>query len=388
MNARCIAAFVCWLVAVHAWPAHAAPECVRAAVVPAKVPPAKDEWVPSARRAASLGSDAKMALEQGRAAEAVRLVTRAIETDQDTNPSERDYYSLRAAALAAQGDRKASEAIKLYNDASRAADRGDFVAGRRLYEAALVEDPGFLWAANNRAWLAATHPDPEARKDPDAIAYAMYACVKSDWHNWSFIDTLAAAYAEAGDFASAERCAERALALAPSEQRRHVRDALTGYRKKRPRRQDAATTRAADGAPAADRPAGRGDDAPGRNVVMERVTLEELVRAMGREGYAVVVREGRFIEWNIDGVKSQLFIAQDGESIQFHVAFNDDSATLARVNEWNRSKRYSRSYLDAEGDPHLELDLACTGGICEGRVLDFLRSCRLSLSVWVREVVR
>jgi tetratricopeptide (TPR) repeat protein len=378
--------------AVLVCPAYAVPGFVRDAAVPAKVPPAKDDWVASPRRAANLDDEAKKAFAAGREADALRLVMRAIETDHETNPSERDYYSLRAECLAALGDHGPEEAITLYNKAHRAADRGDFAAARRFYESVLVEDPLMLWAANNRAWLAATHPDREARRDPDAIAYALYACVKSEWHNWSFIDTLGAVYAESGDFASAERCAERALALAPPEQKREVRDSLADYRNKKPRRAEAAAAPFADREASVDPFAQRQfedeEETKTPNAVLERVSLRELAQAMKREGYAVTIREERFIEWNIDGLKSQLFLTKDGSAIQFHAAFDDNSAKLAIVNDWNRTKRYSRSYLDDDGDPHLELDLAFDGGICQERVLDFLQTCRLSLSVWVKEVIR
>lgn len=93
--------------------------------------------------------------------------------------------------------------------------------------------------------------------------------------------------------------------------------------------------------------------------------------------------------WKINGFKTRLIIP-DGEAsnIQFHTAFNDGSATPEKVNAWNRTKRYSRTYLDDDGDPHLELDLDLEGGVTRERIVNFLLTCRVSMEAWCEEVVK
>jgi tetratricopeptide (TPR) repeat protein len=65
---------------------------------------------------------------------------------------------------------------------------------------------------NSRAWLRATCPDASIRNGQLAVADAKKACELDKWILESYIDTLAAAYAEAGDFASAMHYQERAIA--------------------------------------------------------------------------------------------------------------------------------------------------------------------------------
>ncbi len=69
-------------------------------------------------------------------------------------------------------------------------------------------------ALNSRAWLRATCLDASIRNGQLAIADAKKACELSKW-KWAWqIDTLAAAYAEAGDFDSAIRYEEQAISTA------------------------------------------------------------------------------------------------------------------------------------------------------------------------------
>ena len=122
--------------------------------------------------------------------------------------------------------------------------------------------------------------------------------------------------------------------------------------------------------------------------VFEKITGTQLRRMMVDEGYSVEVDEDGDIRWKLDGLKTLILISKNRESIQFHIAFSDGNASLRKVNEWNKSKKFSRTYLDDKEHPHLELDLDLEGGVTEERIQSFLRTCKTSMSVWLDEVVR
>src|SRR6266542_2612100 len=67
-------------------------------------------------------------------------------------------------------------------------------------------------ALSDRAWFYATCPDSSFRNGQQAVKDAKAACSIMQWKDEDMIDTLAVAYAEAGDFDSAVQYVSQALA--------------------------------------------------------------------------------------------------------------------------------------------------------------------------------
>ncbi|MDJ0910908.1 MAG: tetratricopeptide repeat protein [Woeseiaceae bacterium] len=80
-----------------------------------------------------------------------------------------------------------------------------------LLHLVVVSDPDDLSNYNELAWLLATHPDSALRRPQVAVDLAVHAVDNSVLDEWAYIDTLAAAYAAAGDFGNAVLYQEQAI---------------------------------------------------------------------------------------------------------------------------------------------------------------------------------
>jgi tetratricopeptide (TPR) repeat protein len=78
------------------------------------------------------------------------------------------------------------------------------------YHATLDLEPNWEPVLNNLAWLLATHPDASVRNGREAVRLAERACDLTQRTNLWYFHTLAAAYAEAGEFTNAVVAAHKA----------------------------------------------------------------------------------------------------------------------------------------------------------------------------------
>lgn len=172
-------------------------------------------------------------LEKGEVAAALRHVSEVLASDPKFFPA----YLIRAEIYLAQGKfqlaaQDCNAGLKIEPQfVDLAILRAEANRGLRNYTAGLRELDHVIsirpprtsvmaMAFNGRAWLRATCPDAAFRDGRKAIDDAKRACSLTNSQNASYLDTLAAAYAEAGDFDSAIKTEQQAIKNGDSATRR------------------------------------------------------------------------------------------------------------------------------------------------------------------------
>jgi tetratricopeptide (TPR) repeat protein len=177
------------------------------------------------RNVMKLCSDASEQLRNGDVASAKRNINEALRIDPKLWPA----LYVRAEIFAREG--KYELAIQDCNEALRqnryfidaALLRANINVALRKYAEASKEFNSLIAmrpptvilarALSERAWFQATCPEASFRNGQQAVKDAKAACSIVAWKDEDMIDTLAVAYAETGDFNSAVRYAQQALAI-------------------------------------------------------------------------------------------------------------------------------------------------------------------------------
>ena len=130
----------------------------------------------------------------------------------------KNWFALRNRADALLNLGKHKEAIADYNKAMKIRSKS----------------AGLL---NNLAWVLATSPVDELRDGRRAVKLATEACKLTDYKAPHIISTLAAAYAEVGNFSQAVNWAKKGLEVADEKTKEPLQKELDSYQQKKPWRE-------------------------------------------------------------------------------------------------------------------------------------------------------
>ncbi|MEZ6136285.1 MAG: tetratricopeptide repeat protein [Pirellulaceae bacterium] len=169
---------------------------------------------------------------------AIRLLDEVIQND------DKDWRALRL-----RGDAKLSiamhdEAVADYDEAISILERD-----RAVPEEQKSSDLDYSGLLNNLSWVLATSPNEKLRDGKKALELGLKASEASEYKQAHILSTLAAAYAETGDFEKAREWSAKAVALAEEEEKQEpgssqieqLREELESYKKDKPWREEQKT---------------------------------------------------------------------------------------------------------------------------------------------------
>ncbi len=156
---------------------------------------------------------AAMALQAEQPRRAIRSLDRAIDIDGES------FFAYRL-----RGDAK----LNIGEHAEAIAD----------YEKALELEPDDSGVMNNLAWTLATSPTDAVRDGKRALELATEACDATDYKEAHILSTLAAAYAESGDFKKAQEWAQKAVELNDEANGEQIAKELASYKAGKPWREE------------------------------------------------------------------------------------------------------------------------------------------------------
>ena len=202
-----------------------------------------DEAIPHFEKAAALTPDSvelqanlgAALSERGRLDDAVPHFERALAL----NPDSAALHTSLGAALVQKG--RSSEAIPHFEKAlsiSPEFAQARYYLGNALYlqgkiaealvewRRVLREQPNHVAALNQAAWVLATSPAAAVRNGAEAVSFAQRAAQASGGRQPRILATLAASYAEAGQFSKAIETARQALNLATGQNDKQLAEGL------------------------------------------------------------------------------------------------------------------------------------------------------------------
>jgi len=172
---------------------------------------------------------------RGQSAQAIEQFQKALEIEPDNVKSHNNLADIFfAQSRWEEAIEHYQEALKQMPDSIHVRDQlglalqcqGRFAAAIAQFQKVLELDPRHVGAQNNLAWVLATCPDASLRDGKRAMDLAWQAEQLSGGNHPEILDTLAAAYAEAGRFGEAVETAKRALNLPAAKNNKPLAEAI------------------------------------------------------------------------------------------------------------------------------------------------------------------
>jgi hypothetical protein len=112
------------------------------------------------------------------------------------------------------------------------------------------------------------------------------------------------------------------------------------------------------------------------DATLTKVTTRDLVDILNQEGFRggepLEEKGEEYVRINVEGHPVVFILTRNGGDLMASTGFKESKATVQRANDWNKSKRYTRVFLDEKGTAFMRMDLDLSKGITRATLADYL----------------
>jgi Putative bacterial sensory transduction regulator len=78
---------------------------------------------------------------------------------------------------------------------------------------------------------------------------------------------------------------------------------------------------------------------------------------------------------------------RDCKTVTFYAGWTGTNTSLNQINEWNKVKRFSRAYIDKDGDPVMEFDIDLDdGGMSQPLFIDNVQFWEVAIAAFKKHI--
>ena len=118
--------------------------------------------------------------------------------------------------------------------------------------------------------------------------------------------------------------------------------------------------------------------------VMTAVSAKHLEAILTGMGFDFTQKNDHTWKFELGDKNVLLFLENDNTDAQLYIGFGDTKVSMSKMNEWNKSHRFTRAYADDESNPVLESDLDFTGGVTDETIKAWIKLYGTQVRAYVK----
>jgi len=118
--------------------------------------------------------------------------------------------------------------------------------------------------------------------------------------------------------------------------------------------------------------------------IMTSVSAKHMESILSGMGVDFTQKNDHTWKFELGGKNVLLFLENDATDAQLYIGFGDTKVSPSKMNEWNKSHRFTRAYSDDDSNPVLESDLDFAGGVTDDIIKAWIKLYGTQVKAYVK----